>query len=187
MLFPQNRGKGNKEALNDELMLKVANGDRAAFEQLYCATQNAVYCFLLSIVKSQATAEDLMQDTYLSIRKSIQHYVPQKKPMAWIFTIAKNLAYMELRRNQRQETEDLSEQEEKIGTDEISKTVESIVLQTALEVLNEQERHIVFLHVTQGFKFREISNLLSLPIGTVLSCYNRAIKKLYQAVNDDVG
>lgn len=185
MLFPNNRDVGKQEALNDDLMLKVAGGDRAAFEQLYRMTQNQVYCYLLSIVKNKVTAEDLMQDTYLSIRKSIQHYIPQKKPMAWIFTIAKNLAYMELRRNQRQETEDFSEKEHLAGRDEISQTVDSIVLNTALKILNEQERGIVLLHVSQGFKFKEISRLLSLPIGTVLSCYHRAIKKLHHAVNED--
>ena len=87
MLVPGNRDNGKKERLSDSLMQKVADGDRAAFEQLYCITQNSVYCFLLSIVKSHSTAEDLMQDTYLSVRKSIQHYIPQGKPLAWIFTI----------------------------------------------------------------------------------------------------
>ena len=67
----------------------------------------------------------------------------------------------------------------------ISNTIDNLVLQKALEILNEQERNIVLLHVTQGFKFREISSLLDIPIGTVLSCYNRAIKKLYKAVNED--
>ena len=185
MLVPGNRVDGKKEQLTDSLMREVADGDRAAFEQLYRITQNSVYCYLLAIVKSHSTAEDLMQDTYLSVRKSIQHYIPQGKPLAWIFTIARNLAYMELRRAQRQESSDFSEEENHVGVDVISNTIDNLVLQKALEILNEQERNIVLLHVTQGFKFREISSLLDIPIGTVLSCYNRAIKKLYKAVNED--
>ena len=166
MLVPGNRDDGKKEQLTDSLMREVADGDRAAFEQLYRITQNSVYC-------------------YLSVRKSIQHYIPQGKPLAWIFTIARNLAYMELRRAQRQESSDFSEEENHVGVDVISNTIDNLVLQKALEILNEQERNIVLLHVTQGFKFREISSLLDIPIGTVLSCYNRAIKKLYKAVNED--
>ncbi|WP_195983442.1 RNA polymerase sigma factor [Clostridium sp. D33t1_170424_F3] len=187
MLVPGNRDNRKKEQLTDTLMREVANGDRTAFEELYRMTQNSVYCYLLSIVKSHSTAEDLMQDTYLSIRKSIQHYIPQGKPLAWIFTIAKNLAYMELRRVQKQETSDFSDEENQIGVDVISSTVDNLVLKKALEILNEQERKIVLLHVTQGFKFREVSSLLAIPLGTVLSCYNRAIKKLNKAVNESSG
>lgn len=80
MLVPGNRDDGKKEQLTDSLMREVADGDRAAFEQLYRITQNSVYCYLLAIVKSHSTAEDLMQDTYLSVRKSIQHYILRESP-----------------------------------------------------------------------------------------------------------
>lgn len=58
MLVPGNRDDGKKEQLTDSLMREVADGDRAAFEQLYRITQNSVYCYLLAIVKSHSTAED---------------------------------------------------------------------------------------------------------------------------------
>ena len=171
--------------MKEEWIQKIAEGDRDTFRDFYKEAAGPVYSFILSLTRDVHEAEDLMQDTYLSVRKSIQHYIPQGKPLAWIFTIARNLAYMELRRAQRQESSDFSEEENHVGVDVISNTIDNLVLQKALEILNEQERNIVLLHVTQGFKFREISSLLDIPIGTVLSCYNRAIKKLYKAVNED--
>ena len=57
MLVPGNRDDGKKEQLTDSLMREVADGDRAAFEQLYRITQNSVYCYLLAIVKSHSTAD----------------------------------------------------------------------------------------------------------------------------------
>ena len=54
------------------------------------------------------------------------------------------------------------------------------VLRACLEQLSDQERQIVALHAVAGFKHREIAALLELPLSTVLSKYNRAIKRLKQ-------
>ena len=55
---------------------------------------------------------------------------------------------------------------------------DSMMLQTAMEILKEDERQIVLLHVSAGLKHREISENLGIPLSTVLSKYNRAMKKL---------
>ena len=70
MLVPGNRDDGKKEQLTDSLMREVADGDRAAFEQLYRITQNSVYCYLLAIVKSHSTAEE-SDAGYLSFRPQV--------------------------------------------------------------------------------------------------------------------
>ena len=169
----------------DDLMRLVAEGNTEAFGELYRSTQYPVYCLLLSIVKNPDTAEDLMQDTYLSIKKSIEHYVPQGKPMAWIYTIARNLAYMEIRRTQRQDADDFADHENLCGEDNISEKIDNIVLKNALRILEEKERNIVLLHVVTGLKFAEISNIIDVPLGTVLSCYHRAMKKLHKSVSEE--
>ncbi len=174
-----------KNLLTDHLIQQVADGDQDAFVQLYHASKDPVYCLILSIVKNSATAEDLMQETYLSVRKSACNYVPQGKPMAWIFTIAKNLAYMEMRRLQRQEPADLSEHEEAEGEDGISRAVDHMILRNALKLLEEKDRQIVLLHVVTGLKFVEIASIAELPLGTVLSRYHRAIRKLQKSVKEE--
>ncbi len=171
--------------LTDQLMRQVAAGDDDAFARLYYCTQNTVYSYLLAIVKNPATAEDLMQDTYLSIRQSVESYIPLGKPMAWIFTIAKNLAYQELRRERKQGTESFDDNENLLGEDRISQTIDSIVLKSALTVLEERERKIVLLHVAAGMKFVEISSLTETPLGTVLSSYHRAMRKLQKSVREE--
>lgn len=169
----------------DQLMRQVAAGNTDAFAQLYYCTQHAVYCLLLSLVKNPATAEDLMQETYLSIRQSVETYIPLGKPMAWIFTIAKNLAYQELRREQKQGAENFDDNEDLSGSDEISQTIDSIVLKNALRILDERERKIILLHVAAGMKFVEISSLTDTPLGTVLSSYHRAMRKLQKSVREE--
>ena len=78
----------------EELLRQVAFGDREAFHQLYLETNRSVYSFILSILKNPQDAEEVLQETYLKIWTSARSYKPQGKPLAWMFTIARNLCYM---------------------------------------------------------------------------------------------
>ena len=103
-------------------------------------------------------------------------------PMAWILTIARNLSLMELRRGTRETT--LGDEEWcTVPADTPRVTAEDrIVLEEALAALTDDERRVIMLHVTSGLKHREIASLLELPLSTVLSKYNRAMKKLRRAL-----
>ncbi|MGI5966001.1 MULTISPECIES: RNA polymerase sigma factor [Anaerotruncus] len=182
LLFATIQTETKPPALTDEMMLLVAQGDGDAFARLYHATQQAVYCLLLSIVKNHALAEDLMQDTYLSVKRSIGSYQPRGKPLAWIFTVAKNLAYMELRK--KRETADFADYENFLTKDDTVSSVDKLVLQKTLEILEDRDRQIVLLHAVAGLKFREVAAQLEMPIGSALSAYNRAIKKLQKAMKE---
>ena len=59
---------------------------------------------------------------------------------------------------------------------------DKIVLEQCMNALTDTERQIVVLHAVSGFKHREIAAMLSIPLPTVLSKYNRAIKKLRKAL-----
>lgn len=82
-------------------MRQVAHGDREAFHQLYLETNRSVYSFILSILKNPQDAEEVLQETYLKIWTSAGSYKPQGKPLAWMFTIARNLCYMKFRDQKR--------------------------------------------------------------------------------------
>ena len=75
--------------------------------------------------------------------------------------------------------EDLSEYYDLAGSSNDSETMlDRMVLETAMSVLDAEERQIVILHAMTGFRHREIAEVLDLPTGTVLSKYNRALKKM---------
>lgn len=174
-----------QERLDDHLMERVASGDMDAFGKLYELSKHAVYCLLLSIVRDHDSAEDLMQDTYLSVRKSIKNYVPQNKPLAWIFTIAKNLAYMKMRRAGWETADDFSQYDVPDNNDNLEQVTNRMVLNSAMKVLKSQERQIVLLHAVTGMKFREIAKCLDLAVGTVLSSYTRSLKKLRKSIEEE--
>ena len=86
---------------HEEFLRRVALGDREAFHQLYLETGRSVYSFILSILKNPQDAEEVLQETYLKIWTSAGSYKPQGKPLAWMFTIARNLCYMKFRDQKR--------------------------------------------------------------------------------------
>ena len=82
---------------------------------LYQDTARPVYSFILSLTRNPEEAEDVMQDTYLTVWTKAGSYVPQGKPLAWVFTIARNLCYMRFREQKMKADvalEDLAEKEE---------------------------------------------------------------------------
>ncbi len=86
-----------------------------AFHLFYQDTARPVYSFILSLTRNPEEAEDVMQDTYLTVWTKAGSYVPQGKPLAWVFTIARNLCYMRFREQKMKADvalEDLAEKEE---------------------------------------------------------------------------
>ena len=166
----------------EQLLAQIALGSQPAFESLYRATDNAIYGYALSLTKNHHEAQDVMMDTYLKIRCAAHLYVPQGKPMAWILTITKNLAFTRLRAVGRQiPSKEIEEASPPFDRD----TEEAIALEQAMQVLGEQERQILVLHAVTGLKHREIAEITGLPLATVLSKYARSLKKLRKILLDE--
>ena len=164
--------------LNTALFQQIASGDKEAFRMLYQETSKSVYVFLLSIVRNREDAEDLLLETFIRVRLHADQYEDQGKPLAWIFTIARNLALMRLRDLKKSSYQDFDTLQVAMDFSGINDAEDRMVLTSAFEVLGEEERIIVLLHAAEGFKHREIAQLLNKPLATVLSKYRRAIKKL---------
>ncbi len=156
---------------------ELGNGNEDAFENLYLMTERILYSYTLSIVKNHEDALDIIHDTYLKVKASAHLYKPMGKPLAWMFTIAKNLSKnMFVKKNRHT---DLPEYyEESIEFSYVSDPIDKLVLESAFKILSEEELKIVLLYVVNGLKHREIAKDLNLSIGTVTSKYNRALKKL---------
>lgn len=172
----QSAGPDRREL--DRLLLAVAGGDREAFSCLYEAARGAVYAAALGILGHPQEAQDVTQDAFVRIWESAPSYRSQGSPMAWMLTVTRNLALMALRRSARQG--ELTEEEwaaipDRDGT---AAALDRLVLREALTVLDEEERQIILLHAVSGLKHRETARLLEMPLSTVLSKYQRGLKKL---------
>ncbi len=175
----------NAAAVDENLILRMADGDGAAFRELYEQTSSAVYGFALSILKNRHDAEDVMHDAFIKAYTAAVTYRPMGKPLAWILTIVRNLCYSRMRTGGM--CEDISEYEDLVHGNDHGSVLDRIVLQEALSKLDFEERQIVILHSLTGLKHREIAEILDLPVGTVLSKYNRSIKKLKKQLDENGG
>lgn len=173
---------------DEELLRQVGTGDQDAFRQLYQSTERTIYSFILSILKNPQDAEEVMQETYLKVWTSAASYHSQGKPLAWMFTIARNLCYMRFRDQKHQADiglDDLAGAETGEVCLPLENMADAMVLRAALTILKEDERQIVLLHASAGMKHREIAADLQMPLATVLSKYNRAMKKLKQYLREE--
>ena len=170
-------GASDARPPDDGLILRIAEGDTAALEVLYRQTSASVYGFALSILRDPTAAEDVMQ--------SASSYQPSGKPMAWLLTIARNLALMRLRKaeNKNISFDELFHVEDPHNA--YRETENHMVLDKVLRLLTDSERQIVMLHALSGLKHREVADLLDIPQATAISRYNRALAKLRASMGGD--
>lgn len=168
---------------DESLLHKIGKGDQEAFALLYQQTERALYSYVLSLTKNHHDSLDIMQDTYMKIRASAHLYKPMGKPMAWIFTIARNLTMTHFREAKRYSDDD-HDMEDDLSFSYVTDVTDRLVLQTAMETLSEEERQIVLLFAVNGYKHREIAESLDIPLSTVLSKYRRALAKLKKTLTE---
>lgn len=174
----QNHTSESISLLDAVLFQQIADGNKDAFHRLYLETYKSIYAYLLSIVQNKEEAEDLLQETYIRVRLHASQYKDQGKPLAWMFTIARNLALMRLRELKKSSYQDFDDLKLAMNFNAIKNMEDRMVLKAAFQVLDEEERGIVLMHAVSGAKHREIASILNKPLATILSKYRRAIKKL---------
>lgn len=175
---------GEKDGIMEVCISKIAKGDKEALAELYNETHAAVYGFALSLLKNKQDAEDVLQDVYIQVWRNAGGYQAKGKPLAWLFTITRNLALMTIRQQKRTVTVAPEDWQAMFADEPLVDQEDRMVLGALLGILSYEERQIVVLHAMTGFKHREIAQLLDLRLPTVLSKYNRAVKKLRGALKE---
>lgn len=151
----------------------IANGDISAFEEVYNDMKTPIMTVIARIVQNRETAEDILQEVFIKL-----YYSPPvdiSKPRAYIFKTASNLAVDYLRKSKQ--TVSLEDCEGMLYAPESDRS-EKLDIERALEKLEDGERQVVTLHINGGFKFREIAEILDMPLGTAVWRYQKAVKRL---------
>ncbi len=169
-----------------------------AFEREALSYLDALYRTGLRLTRSEADAEDLVQETYIRAFRFRDQFTPGTNLKAWLFRILTNAFINSYRRKAAEpQTTELADVEETTlyrhmvgstpGSDEPEREVlDSIVdeeVQQALEELPERFRSVVLLDV-EGFAYKEIAEMLEIPIGTVMSRLHRGRKFLQKRLYD---
>lgn len=170
MIFIRN----NIKKLSDELLMQnIGNGNQLAFDELYDRYHNRLfYYFYRMLGNCEETANDFLQDIFLKIIDKPELYNPAYPFRKWIFSIAHNMCKNEYRKRETRKTVLQDSFPEDIQDKTSSEEDKSRWLETAfreMSRLSEKSREILVLKYRENFSLEEISEILSLPKGTVKS------------------
>ncbi len=157
----------------------LINKDDEAFTLIYEETKKAVFALIVAIVANRAIAEDLMQDTYMTMIEKIHQYQRGRSFLAWLLVIARNKAIDYLRENKKVIYLD-QEEIEYVGQEVLPIGEKSAMVNDMLSLLTNLERQIFLLHISNNVTFKEIAVIINLSLGTVLWHYSKAVKKIKQ-------
>jgi|TARA_S200000501_G_scaffold139771_1_gene132161 RNA polymerase sigma-70 factor (ECF subfamily) len=174
---------------DEKLILRFQEGDINAYNELVKRYKDRLFNFVLRYFNNAEQAEDVVQDTLIKLYTHASYYKNIAKFSTWIFTIAKNNALTELRKNKRKQTDSLWTEDGKvIDINSKEESLESKVqneiaidqLNKFLDEIPENFRMAVVLRDFQELSYEEISTILEIPIGTIKSRINRGRIQLAQ-------
>jgi RNA polymerase sigma-70 factor (ECF subfamily) len=174
----------------EELLRRVAERtDPAAFRELYEAYGPRVKAYMMRKGADAGTAEDLAQETLLTVWRKAALYAGDKGSLTtWVFTIARNLRIDRLRREvpwQELPEERVAEASDEAAPDEaVAEKQRQARVQAALAKLPADQQEVVVLAYVEGLSHSEIAARLALPLGTVKSRMRIAYQKVRAALED---
>jgi RNA polymerase sigma-70 factor (ECF subfamily) len=186
---------------DEELLTQFQGGKREAFGVLVRRYERELYGYLRRYLGDASLADDVFQNTFLQLYTKIGKYEPGRPVRPWLYTIATHQAIDALRRGGRHQALSLEQQRETSADGEV-RTLVALLESKApgpLEQANTEERRllvrasvdhlpdflrqVVVLAYYQGLKYREIADILGIPVGTVKSRLHAALVKLQEAWN----
>ena len=176
-----------------ELLARFAEGDEAAFRELVNRYKNGLYAFLKQFLNHQDMVEDTFQETFLQLFTSRDSFDTSRPLRPWLFTIAANKAKDALRKRQRTAAIPIGTiaDSQEMSFDDVLNTLTSDSSTMPYEELQKSEtaslvgkvitdmpdnlREILILAYFNKFSYKQMAQILSIPIGTVKSRLHTAV------------
>lgn len=172
----------------EELIGKVALGDRAALAVLYDATSGKLFSICLRVLKNRAEAEDALQDVYLRIwAKADRYAVTGHSPMTWLITVARNLAIDRLR----------AKKKNNVDLDSVGELVEKRPGPEATSIAASEQRRIsacfdelpkdradaVRAAYLDGAPYQALADRFDVPLNTMRTWLRRSLLSLKECLS----
>jgi len=181
------------------LMLAFRAGDDSALSDLYRRWAGPLLRYLERMVKERATAEELVQESFIRVHQAKDRYEPQARFSTWLFRIGRNLALNELdlaRRKKPHLSTDLemSEEDARPQLTLVSNTpsADSIIdakrtrelIESVLAELPERQRSALWLSTVEGHSYAEVATVLETSTASVKSLIHRARATIADRIGD---
>ena len=165
--------KINKQELHKLFAELKTNKQEDVFNELYNKCGNLVYKIAFSILKNKENSEEIKQMVFLKIWKINKEILPDKNEASWLYAVTKNEAITFLKKQKNTINIDeiyyISDECDNIFNVEDKESYNKII-----SVLDKKEQEIVSLKVISNLSFRQISQILGEPIGTIQWRYYKA-------------
>lgn len=186
-LFPACK-ESNRPESERSLVQRAQRGDEQAFATLYRGHKKRVYSVCLLMTKDIAEAEDLTQEAFLQVFRTVGSFRGDSAFSTWLYRVAVNTVLMKLRRRKTPPPvsldEPLSAESPSLRRDigkadlRLSGAIDRIALRRAMRELPEGCRQIFVLHEVQGYQHHEIAKLLDCSVGNSKSQLHKAKMKM---------
>lgn len=174
----------DKKQLND-LLLCVANGDKAALGEIYQIAGGRMLSVAMGIMRSRELADDVLQDSFIKVVRFCRQYTSGTNAYAWLCTIVRNTAYNKIKsENIRRNTDIDSFFDIRANSISENQTVDAVAVENALKVLTPRQRTVVWLRYYNDLTVRAIATELNMPRSTVAEMLKSAETKLKNLLRD---
>lgn len=177
---------------DEQLLAAYRHGDRASFTQLMARYQRELYHFLVRFLGNRASAEDVFQESFLQVHQSADQFDLTRKFRPWLFTIAANKARDLIRSQARRPTHplqasinsgdddsgefiDLMESAASVPSEPMERAELQQLVQETVAGMPEHLREILLLSYFHQFPYKQIGDILDIPLGTVKSRLHAAV------------
>jgi RNA polymerase sigma-70 factor (ECF subfamily) len=175
-----------RELADEDLMLRVRDGDARAFEVLFDRHGGPAFSLAYRMCGSRPRAEDVVQEAFLSLWRAGGRYDPSRGSVrAWVLSAVHNRAIDLFRRESLRAARPLDEnnvaerlEAPELTEVEVERRADADRVRSALHDLPEEQRKVIELSYYGGFTHQQISEMLSLPAGTVKGRMRLGLGKL---------
>jgi len=188
---------------DEQLMRQFCAGDAASFELLVRRHSRELFQFVVRFTGDSMAAEDICQETFLQVYHSADSFDPKRRFKPWLFTIAANKARDYLRRvNRRREVPfeapvregegskqrflDLLAGESVLPDEELALTEKRALVRSIMEEMPARFAEVLILAYYHRFPYKEIADILGIPLGTVKSRLHAAVTYFGQKYREAV-
>lgn len=168
--------KIDKEELH-RIFIGIKNGDEEEFNKLYEKYKPLVYGVSFSILKNKEDSEEIVQTIFTKIYKLEKEKLPKENEATWLYSFSKN-ASLNFLRNKKEELNIDDIYYIAHESEELNEIIQKDTFNKIISNLNKKEQEIVSLKILSNLSFKEISQILNMPIGTVQWKYYKSLHTL---------
>ncbi len=183
-----NSDLASKSGLSAATLRRVRERDPEAMNEFFDAYYDRVFAYVARTIGGGEIAEDLTQEVFLRLHRSLERLDPDRDPSAWVFTVAINLVrdhWRSREHRQRHAQTDLDTlgvhpegRVEDVAHDRLEQQERDALLQQAMMQLGEQDRQLIVMRSYEDLSSDELAKLLDTKPGAIRQRFSRALKRL---------